>query len=75
MLFRREICDEVSCQRVGFEIIYFLNREILRRVESLRGAKAEALSGDVEGPRDVSSVETLEGGVVLPDDRVARMDR
>jgi hypothetical protein len=37
--------------------------------------KAEALSGDVEGPLDASSVVTLEEGAVLPDDLVARMGR
>jgi hypothetical protein len=44
-------------------------------VESLRVAKAEALSGDVEGPLDASSVVTSEEDVVLPDDLVARMGR
>jgi hypothetical protein len=44
-------------------------------VESLRAVKAEALSVDVEGPLDASSVVTLEEGVVLPDDLVARMGR
>lgn len=38
-------------------------------------AKAEEWPGDVEDPLDASSVVTLEEGVVLPDDLVARMGR
>lgn len=54
---------------------FVIDRESLRRVESLKVAKAEALSGDVEDPLDASSVVTSEEGVVLPDDLVARMGR
>jgi hypothetical protein len=41
----------------------------------LRVVMGETLSGDVEGPLDASSVVTLEEGVVLPADLVARMGR